>query len=399
MVDGPWLTIVGLSEDGAEGLSPASRRALDAAQVLIGPERHLALVPKTSAERVVWPRPFADGLELLEDLRGRRVVALVSGDPFWFGAGRVIAEQLSPAEWSAHPAPSTFSLAAARLGWSLEATECFGLHAAPLTRLAPALHDGARLLVLLRDGAAAAELAVYLAGQGFGASRVTLMEALGGPRERVRAFKAAEGAPDDAAHPVCAAVAVHGGPSTLHLASGQADTVFDHDGQITKRPMRALTLSALRPTPGARLWDIGAGSGSIAIEWLLSSQTAQATAIEAKPDRAARIRANADRLGCDRLGVVTGVAPHALEGLPDPDVVFIGGGLSGVLLEALWARLSPGVRVVASAVTLESEALLAEWQGRVGGDLMRIDLATSAPLGGKRGWKAAYPVVQWSVER
>ncbi|MBK5926696.1 precorrin-6y C5,15-methyltransferase (decarboxylating) subunit CbiE [Rhodobaculum claviforme] len=399
MAEGPWLTVVGMGEDGPDGLPPASRAALEGAEVVMGPPRHLALLPELTAERIAWPVPFADGLPVLRGLRGRRVAVLASGDPFWFGAGRVIAREFPEGEWRVLPAPSAFSLAAARLGWALEHTACLGLHAAPLARLRPHLTPGARALVLLRDGAAVAELAGWLTDLGFGATRLWVMEALGGPRARVRQTTAADPAPGDIAHPVCVGLEVAGAGATIPAASGWPDELFAHDGQITKRPVRALALSALAPRAGAHLWDIGAGSGSIAIEWLGAHPSTQATAIEADPARAARIRANAAALGADRLRVVEGTAPAALDGLAPPEAVFIGGGLSAALLDALWSRLVPGTRLVAHAVTLESEALLATWHGARGGSLLRIALAEAQPLGTRHGWRARYPVVQWSVAR
>jgi precorrin-6Y C5,15-methyltransferase (decarboxylating) len=395
----PWLTILGLGEDGPEGLPPASHAALAAAEVVMGAARHLALLPDLAAQTIEWPMPFADGIPRLLALRGRRVVMLASGDPFWFGAGTSVTRHLAPGEWCALPAPSTFSRAAARLGWPLEDTVCLGLHAAPLSRLRPYLSPGTRLIVLLRDGAAVSELAAYLVAQGAGTTQMTVMEALGGPRERVRAAVAGGFALTDVAHPVAVALEPTGDGTVPHCASGQPDSLFDHDGQITKRPLRALTLSALAPRPGERLWDIGAGSGSIAIEWLLAHPACQAVAIEADAGRAGRLRANADRLGVDRLVLVHGRAPEALAGLSAPDAVFVGGGLSAALLATLWQVLPPGCRLVANAVTLESEALLGQAQANHGGSLLRIDLAEAAPLGARRGWKASYPVVQWSVLR
>ncbi len=390
----PWLTVIGLGEDGPEGLPPASRAALDAAEVVVGPERHLSLIPDSGAERIVWPVPFSEGLALLRGLAGRRVAVLASGDPFWFGAGSVIAREFEAHEWRALPGVSTFSLAAARMGWGLEGTLCLGLHAAPLTRLRPHLARGQRVIALLRDGAAVAELGACLTGLGFGASALTVMEALGGPRERVTRARAGD-ALEGFGHPVCVAVEVAGEGAALHRASGQADAVFDSDGALTKRPVRALTLSALAPKAGEMLWDIGGGSGSIGIEWLLSHPATQAVAVEVRPERAARMHANAAALGVDRLQVVEGRAPEALADLPRPDAVFVGGGLSEALLEQLAAM--PGVRLVVNAVTLESEALLAAWQARLGGTLLRIELAEAGALGTRRGWKASYPVVQWSV--
>jgi precorrin-6Y C5,15-methyltransferase (decarboxylating) len=394
-----WLTIIGLGEDGLAGLPPASSAALEAAEVVAGSVRHLALLPQLAAERLEWPAPFADGIPRLLALRGRRVALLASGDPFWFGAGTSVTRHLESGEWQALPAPSTFGLAAARLGWALEQVTCLGLHAAPLARLRPHLCAGARLLVLLRDGAAVAGLARFLVDSGFGATALTVLEALGGPRERRRETSAVSFDLSDVAHPVAVAVQVAGDGPALPRSAGLPDALFAHDGQITKRRVRALTLCALAPCAGERLWDIGAGSGSVAIEWLLAHPRCEAVAIEADPERAARLRGNADRLGVDRLVLVTGSAPAALAGLTTPDAVFIGGGLSEALLAALWRMLPAGCRVVANAVTLESEALLASWQARAGGSLTRIEIAEAEPLGTRRGWRSAYPIVQWSGTR
>jgi precorrin-6Y C5,15-methyltransferase (decarboxylating) len=347
-------------------------------------------------ERIEWPVPFADGLPILHGLRGRRVAVLASGDPFWFGAGAVFAREFSPGEWRALTGPSTFSLVAARCGWPLERTLCLGLHAAPLARLKPHLAPGVRAIVLLRDGAAVHELARYLVDEGFGASRLTVMEALGGPNERITETPA--GSLDGHfSHPVAVALEVAGSGAVIPHASGIEDSIFDTDGQITKRPVRALALSALAPRPGETLWDIGGGSGSISVEWCLCHPETQAISIESRPDRAARIRANAARFGLDRLRVVEGMAPAALADLPLPQAVFIGGGLSADLLADLESCLAPGTRLVAHAVTLESEALLIGAAAQRGGDLLRIELAEASPLGTRRGWKPARPVVQWRV--
>jgi len=391
------LTIVGIGEDGPEGLSAAARQALLEAEVVIGPARHLALLPAVSGAVIEWPVPFAEGIARLLEQRGRRVAMLASGDPFWFGAGTSVTRHLAPEEWVAHPAPSTFTLAAARLGWPLQEVCCLGLHAAPFERLRPHLARGSRIVALLRDGAAVSALAEYLTAQGFGASTLHVLEALGGPRERVRMVMAQGFDLTDVSHPVAVGIACAGEGRALPLGSGRADDWFDHDGQITKRPVRALTLSALAPRAGELLWDIGAGSGSIAIEWLLAHPANRACAVEADPVRAARARANADAFGLDRLEIVTARALDRLPAGPDPDAVFIGGGLSEPLLDALWARLPAGTRLVANAVTLESEALLARWHGLKGGDLLRIELADAVPLGTRHGWRARYPVVQWST--
>ncbi len=397
MHDTPWLTVLGLGEDGLDGLSPASRQVLDRAEIVMGSPRHLSLIPDTNAKRIEWPVPYADGLPILTGLRGRRTVVLASGDPFWFGAGSVIARNFDAAEWVALPGQSTFSLAAARLGWPLETTLTFGLHAAPLTRLRPHLAPGLRAILLLRNGAAVAELATYLGDTGFADTALHVMESLGGPRERASSMSLTEALLGSFEHPVCVGLEVAGAGRAFPKASGKPDDIFETDGQITKRPIRALTLSALAPQRGEHLWDIGGGTGSISIEWLMCDLTLTATSIEPLEDRADRIRRNADALGQDRLEVVHGTAPEALNGLTPPDVVFVGGGLSVELVEWLRANVPAGTRLVANAVTLESESLLSRMQDDLGGELLRIELAQAAALGPRRGWKAAYPVVQWSV--
>lgn len=390
----PWLTIIGIGEDGLAGLSDASRKALANAETVFGGERHLALAEVGSRGRA-WPVPF--DASIVMGCRDRPTVVLASGDPFWHGAGAGLAEKLGGDEWIAHPAPSTFSLAAARLGWRLEATVCLGLHAAPCERLVPHLAQDARIICLVRDAAAMDELAKWLTERGWGASLLWTLAALGGPREYIDQHRADLFAEDIAGDLVAVAVLAIGGQG-IPRSTGLSDDLFVHDGQITKRPMRALALSALAPRPGERLWDIGAGSGSISVEWALCGGTA--TAIELREDRAANARGNAAAFGlAHRITVLTGPAPEALAALDRPDAVFIGGGLDGAMFDAVWLRLAPGARLVAHAVTLETEALLAELHQQHGGELMRVDIAHAAPLGRYRSWEATRPVVQWSAVR
>ena len=388
----PWLTIIGIGEDGLAGLSEASRNALARAETVFGGERHLRLAG-IDGRGQPWPVPFDSSCVLSR--RGRPTVVLASGDPFWHGAGGNLAAQLKPEEWIAHPSPSTFSLAAARLGWPLESTVCVGLHAAPFERLVPMLARGAHIICLVRDARAAGDLASWLTARGFGASRLWILSALGGPHESVTESKAENCAAGNAVGPLALAIEADGGAG-LSRASGLADDLFKHNGQITKRPIRALALSALAPRPGERLWDIGAGSGSISVEWALAGGSA--IAIEAREDRAANIRANAEAFGFShKINIIAGVAPAALSGLDKPDAVFIGGGLDAAKFDAIWNFVPDGTRIVAHSVTLETEALLSELQQRHGGELMRIDISHAAPLGGMRSWEATRPVVQWSV--
>ena len=387
---------MGIGEDGWDGLTAPARAAIQAADSVMGAPRHLSLLPDTGrAERIVWPVPFADGVPMLLERKGERVVMLASGDPFWFGAGSVVTRAMEPGEWVAYPMPSTLSLAAARLGWPVETIHSIGLHARPVETLRPHLVPGRRMLALMRDGASVTGLAAWLTEQGFGDSALTVLEALGGPRERVRRGTANALDWTDIAHPVAVAIEPAGEGRVLPRASGLDDDWFDHNGQITKRPVRALALSALTPRPGELLWDIGTGSGSVAIEWLLSDATTRAVGFERDPVRLARAAANAARLGIERLALVEGDAVASLADRPHPDAVFVGGGLSPQLVDVL--RTLPHCRLVAHGVTLETEALLAQCQSRFGGELLRIELANARPLGTRRGWKASYPIVQWRV--
>lgn len=386
----PWLTIVGLGEDGPEGLSAASREALAEAEVIFGGPRHLDLVG-AGARGQLWPVPF-DATPVLAH-RGKRVVVLASGDPFWFGAGGSLMAHLSPGEWISHPAPSAFSLVANRLGWRLEECLCLGLHAAPFARLRPVLGRGVRVICTVRDGPAVAEVAGWLRDNGHPGARLAVLERLGGPLERITRVL-----PDD---PVGApvSVAIEATDPGLPRTSGLPDELFAHDGQITKRAVRALTLSTLAPRAGEVLWDIGAGSGSVGIEWLLAGG-ARVEALEADPLRAERARGNAASFGLShRHRLSEARAPEGLEGLPPPDAVFVGGGASEAVLARLWELMPEGARLVMNAVTIETEALVLDWSARHGGELLKIDLAEPVAIGRKRGWKAALPILQWSVTR
>ena len=392
----PWLTIIGLGEDGDNSLGDASRDALLRAEFVFGGARHLELVAGRTGTAVLhpWPIPF-DTAPLLA-CAGRRVVALASGDPFWFGAGAVLAAAVPMGQWISYPAPSSFALAASRLGWAIEGAACHGLHAAPYPRLRADLQNGARLIVTLRDGHAPRALAAYLTQIGSGKSDLWVLSRLGGPLEQISQTRADAFDISDIAAPVMVAIAARG--TGLPRGFGLPDDLFQSDGQITKAPVRALTLAALSPRMGARLWDIGGGSGSVSVEWCLAGGVA--STIEPRAERAANIAANAAAFGVDhRLSVTIGAAPAALAGLPNPDAVFIGGGANAALLQAIWPLLPAGCRVVINAVTLQSEALLTALHSQYGGALMRVDIAHAQPLGRMTGWHAARPIVQWSARK
>lgn len=389
----PWLSIIGIGEDGLEGLTLASRAALDGAEAVFGGARHLALA-EVGVRGRQWGLPFSTAPVLA--LRGRRVAVLASGDPFWFGVGGTLSGHLTPAEWRVFPGVSAFSMVAARLGWRLEEAVCLGLHAAPLGQLRAVVGRGQRCICLLRDGAAVGELARWLASNGFGKTLVEVFEGLGGGAANRWAF-VAEGS-DNRAVSRLVTVAFEGVGRGMSRGGGLPDEMFEHDGQITKRGVRALTVSALAPRAGEVMWDVGAGSGSVGIEVLLAAPGTVVHGVEADAGRAARVRRNAGHFGVDhRYFVTERRAPDGLAGLPVPDVVFVGGGASGEVLAAVWDRLPEGGRLVVNAVTLETEAVLVEWHGARGGALLRIDLAEAGALGSRRGWVAQRPVVQWSV--
>jgi precorrin-6Y C5,15-methyltransferase (decarboxylating) len=386
-----WLSIIGIGEDGLKGLSSASLDALASAEVVFGAPRHLALAG-VGARGQDWPVPFSTAPVLA--LRGQKVAVLASGDPFLHGAGGSIARDLSPDEWRAYPAPSVFSLIAARLGWRLEEVACLGLHAAPLARMLPDLQDGRRLIVLLEGPNAVQPALNLLADRGFGGSTIRLAECVGGPQERLRVITSA---PSDAKAPLALVIETRG--LGLPRTNGLPEASFAHDGQITKSPVRALALMVLSPRPGQRLWDLGAGSGSISVEWCLAGGHAEA--VEAKPERLINIAANIAAFGLKgRMTAHQGRIDAVLGSLPRPDAVFCGGGLDRPVLDQIWQVVPMGCRLVAHAVTLETEGLLMDAHARLGGQLMKVEISHAAPLGPRmRGWDATRPIVQWSVAR
>ncbi|MBF6043886.1 precorrin-6y C5,15-methyltransferase (decarboxylating) subunit CbiE [Streptomyces sp. NRRL B-1677] len=396
------VTVVGIGADGWPGLAPASQEALNTAEVIIGGPRQLDLLPTACpAERVPWPSPLRPAVPgLLAAHAGRRVCVLASGDPMFFGIGRTLAETVGPDRLHVLPHPSSVSYACARLGIPLEQAEVVSLVGRPLATLTAALHDNHRLLILSSGPETPAEVAAHLRAHGYGPSRMTVLEQLGAEAER-RIDSTADDwhhAPGDALNVI--AVTCHRTPDAprLPLTPGLPDDAYEHDGQLTKRHVRAVTLATLAPAPGELLWDIGGGSGSIAIEWMRTHKTCRAISVERDPARAARITRNAEKLGVPGLRTVTGRAPAALTELPTPDAIFIGGGLTTPgLLDTCWEALPPGGRLVANTVTLESEVLLADWYKRLGGELTRLAVSHATPVGGFTGWRQAMPVTQWSA--
>jgi precorrin-6Y C5,15-methyltransferase (decarboxylating) len=392
----PWLTIVGIGEDGVEGLSSAARTAIARAGCVFGGERHLALARVLIVgERIAWPSPMTDGIPAILARRGSPVAVLASGDPFCFGVGSLLARVLPMAEMLCLPAPSAFSLACARLGWSLPEVETISFCGRPIEAVRPLLQAGARVLALSADHTTPATLAALLARWGFGETRITVLEAMGGPDEEFFSFKASKSIHDRIAKLNLMALEVVGGPS-IPLTAGLDEDWFETDGQITKREIRALTLAALGPGRGQRLWDVGAGSGAVGIEWMLRHPSCRTIAIEARADRAARVVRNAAALGVPALEVRTGPAPEALEGLARPDAVFIGGGASNTATtEACWSVLPPGGRLVINAVTLQTERAVMECHAAWGGRMTRIGIERLEPIGPMQGFAPARTVLQY----
>jgi len=407
MTDTPWLTIIGLHEDGLEALSSDAVICLNEADVIMAPPRHLSHLQRSaqssalnpSTRIVEWPVPYDTGIEQLLAMRGRQVVVLASGDPFHYGAGSSITRHLAAGEWQCFPAPSSFSLIASALGWPLETTSQLGLHARAVDTLFPYLADNTSIIVLLRDGTAMKMLADYLVSQGFGKSICHIFSQLGTAQNSYISQQAADMTDQPFAPPIAAGIELVSQRLSMPLASGRPDGLFLHDGQITKQLIRAMTLSALAPRAGHHLLDIGSGSGSIACEWMLTHASLTATAIEIRADRAETIARNAKQLGLDRLEVITGDISDHLDMVTMADTVFIGGGLTATLLDAVWDRLAAGSLLVINAVTAESEALVISAHSQHGGAVSKIELSDLTPIGRKHGWKSRYPIVQWAVTK
>ncbi len=403
----PTVTVVGIGVDGWAGLCSASREAVLSAGVVVGFPRQLALLPQAvPARRVVWPTPLRPAVAaVIAEHEAQGLCVLASGDPMWHGIGRTLAQEIGADRLHVLTHPSSVQLACAQLGWAVERTQVVSLVAAPVQQLGLHCHEGARLLVLSRDATTPAAVADLLRQQGYGPSTMAVLSSLGVPRAGEPAPAPLHGTAQgwdavvsDPLNVIAVQCRSDGSARHVGLVPGLPDDLFDHDGQITKREVRAITLSALAPAPGELLWDVGGGSGSVAIEWMRAHPTCRAVSIEKVQGRAERIQRNASRLGVPGLQVITGQAPEATQRLPAPDAVFVGGGL-GVdgVVDACWARLRPGGRLVANAVTLESQAELIGWRARLGGDLTQVQVARAQTLGGFTTWRPALPLVQWCV--
>ncbi|MBG0798773.1 precorrin-6y C5,15-methyltransferase (decarboxylating) subunit CbiE [Methylocystis sp. L43] len=399
-MNAPWLSLIGLGEDGADALTPAARALLAQASLIVGGARHLAMID-APAERLQWPSPLSDALPQILAHRGKPTVVLASGDPFFYGVGDLIARHVAPDEIFCVPAPSAFSLAAARLKWSLQDCALLSLHGRAFERVTPHLQPRAKIIALSWDETTPARLAGHLALRGMGGSRLYVLERLGGAHERVREARADAFALNDIAplNTVALEIEAGGDAAVIPLAPGLPDDWFEHDGQLTKHDIRAVTICALAPRKGELLWDVGAGAGSVAIEWMLSDPANRAIAIERDATRAARIARNALSLGVPDLSIVKGEAPQALAELDAPQAIFIGGGADAATLAAAWDALPRFGRIVVNAVTIETQSLLADAYRDNGGELIHLQIAHARPIGRFHALDPAMAVTQWRATK
>jgi len=393
-----WISIIGIGEDGLDGLTPVAKTLLDTAKILIGGERHLAMVPDDGRDRRAWPSPIRTLIPEIKALRGQRVCVLATGDPMHFGVGTTLLRGIPASEVTIVPGRSAFTMATARLGWTRHKTDCLTLHGRPLELLHAYLYPGAKLLVLTDDGTAPRAIAALLTERGYGPSRLAVLERMDGASEGRIDGTAETWVTDQTANFNTVAIDCIAGTNAAHLTRtpGLPDDAFEHDGQLTKQEVRAITLSALAPAPGMLLWDVGAGCGSIAIEWMRQNPRNSAAAIEHNADRLQLIAANASALGAPRMQIVSGKAPDATAGLEPPDAVFIGGGITtDGLIKHCWNKLKPVGRLVANVVTTEGERILSNWRENHGGDLRRISIERAEPVGRLTGWRPAMTVTQY----
>ncbi|PVA06351.1 precorrin-6y C5,15-methyltransferase (decarboxylating) subunit CbiE [Thalassorhabdomicrobium marinisediminis] len=394
----PWLHIVGIGEDGMDGLTPATRAVVEAAEVIVGGDRHHTLSANPGAERIAWPSPFDAMIDTLVALKDRRVVVLVTGDPLWFSVGARIGRAIPPQEIVYHPQLSAFQLAAARMGWSLADVETLTVHGRPVEQMIAFIQPDQKLIVLTTGAETPGQIAKFLSERGFGGSHLTVLAAMGGAREERFDGTAADWAHEvPAFNTLCIDCVAAPDAALLPRVPGLADDLFQSDGTMTKQEVRAATVAKLMPMRGALLWDIGTGCGSVAIEWMRAARYARAIGIEPRADRRAMAAENALALGAPKLELIDGTVPAALDGLEAPDAVFIGGGLSRATFEAVWAAVRPLGRVVANAVTLESEAELIALHREFGGDLVKLQTHRAEPVGRLTGWRPSMPVTQWSL--
>jgi precorrin-6Y C5,15-methyltransferase (decarboxylating) len=393
-----WLHIIGIGEDGLDGLTANARACIASADYIVGGKRHHGLIGACAAKQINWPSPFDALTSELQALRGKNVVVLATGDPLWFSVGNRIAASFDLDEVRFYPHVSAFQLASSKMGWALQDATCLSVHGRPIERIKPHLQNGQKLLLLTSNGAAVAEIAAMLTNLGFGPSKLIALANMGGADE-VRFDGIAQNWTHDVPDLNTVAVECKTLPNTqtLPVGYGLPDSAFLHDGTMTKQDVRAVTMAKLMPMPNALLWDVGCGCGSVAVEWMRSANNARAIGIEARADRREMALKNAQNLGGFNLQLIAGKAPEGLNGLTSPDAIFIGGGLSAEVFDLCYAALKPMGRLVCNAVTLGSEQVLLGKYTALGGSLTKLQFAQASPIGGKVGWKPAMPVTQYSL--
>ncbi|MBD2195297.1 MULTISPECIES: precorrin-6y C5,15-methyltransferase (decarboxylating) subunit CbiE [Calothrix] len=402
MID-KWLAIVGIGEDGLAGLSAIARSLVDRAEIIVGGDRHLAMLSSQDQRpKITWASPISASIAEIIQHRGKAVCVLASGDPMCYGIGVTLTRQIPLSEITIIPAPSAFSLACARLGWSLMEVETLSLCGRPAALIQAYIYPGARLLILSANQDTPATVAQILTQRGYGNSKITVLERMGGTQERMRESTAATWNETDIAalNAIAVDCIADSGVVSLPRVPGLPDNAYHHDGQLTKHEVRAITLATLAPTPGQLLWDVGAGCGSISIEWMRSDPRCQAIAIEQNSTRLGYIADNAAALGVPNLQIIAGKAPNPLKDLPQPDAIFIGGGVTADgLFDICWSALKPGGKLVANVVTIEGEQTLFKWYEQVGGNFTRIAIQRAEPIGKFLGWRAMAPVTQWVAQK
>ncbi len=393
-----WLSIIGINEDGIAGLSAVARYWLDQAEILIGSDRHLNLIPLDGRQRLTWQSPLIDSISEILKYQGSQVCVLASGDPMWYGIGATLLQYIPLNQVRVVPAVSTFSLTCARLGWAFAQVETLSLCGRPLENLSAFLYPNAKILLLSADRYTPRLVAELLKAQGYGKSKIWVLEHLLGEKERIIQVTAESWQTADLEIANLNAIALEciadNRQSTFSRLAGLPDSAYIHDGQLTKSEVRAITLAALSPKPGELLWDVGAGCGSIGIEWMRSNFRGRAIAIEKK--RSAYIAQNAFALGTPNLEIISGTAPEVLQHLAKPDAIFIGGGVTTAgMVESCWQSLKSGGRLVVNVVTIEGEQQVFAWHQQVGGSLKRIAIERMEAIGTFRGWKPMSAVTQW----
>lgn len=392
----PWLTIIGIGDDGWNGLSCRQQESIAAAQHIFGGERHLGFLPSQFKDKTKkWPSPFIKGIDEVLALKGQNVVVLASGDPMFFGAGATFLRKLPIDDVRVLPHPSSFSLAAARLGWALQDVACLSVHGRPIRSVIGYLQPNSYLIILSENKNSPSALAKLLQEKGFGASRLTVMEHLNGPKERIRSQQADQYSLDDCED--LNLVAIHclanNEKAGYPCCSGLADEMFLNDGQLTKQDIRAVTMAHLAPKCGEVLWDVGAGCGSISVEWVRAAKGARAYAVEKNAKRQEFILKNADHFGVIGVQLIRGEAPSVLGDIEKPDAIFIGGGFTHPnLFDYCWDSLKAGGRLVVNAVTLETVALLQKKAAKINARLIQLSLSEALPLGNFHVWRSALPI-------